>query len=258
MTNQHGDFIWYELMTTDPDAATRFYGNILGWSVAPSEQPDMDYRVVSADSEQVGGFMALTPEMTAGGAQPCWAGYIAVDDTDAAAEAIKAAGGQVLMGPDDIPGIGRFAFVADPQGAMFYVMTDTSGKESTAFAKYAPKVGHCAWNELGTADPAAAWKFYGDQFGWTKDGELDMGPMGKYEFIKRDVPIGAIMPKMPEMPVSAWTYYFRVPDIDVAAAAVTSGGGVLHMEPMEIPGGDYSVSAADPQGAVFGLVGPRL
>lgn len=206
--------------------------------------------------------MALTPEMTAGGAQPCWAGYVAVDDTDAAAEAIKTAGGQVLMGPNDIPGIGRFAFAADPQGAIFYVMTDTSGEESHAFAAYEPKVGHCAWNELSTSDPEAAKFFYSSQFGWVKGDELDMGPMGKYEFLQvpgeRPYALGAVMPKMPEMPVSAWTFYFRVPDIDVAAAAVKAGGGTLHMEPMEIPGGDYSFSASDPQGASFGLVGPRL
>ena len=257
MANKHGDFIWYELMTTDPDAATQFYGNILGWSVAPSEQPDMDYRVFSAGNEQVGGFMALTPEMTAGGAQPCWAGYVSVNDVDAAIASITQAGGTVLMGPSEIPGVGPFAFVADPQGAIFYVMTDTSGEESTAFAKYAPKAGRCAWNELGTADPAAAWKFYADQFGWTKDGDLDMGELGKYEFIKSDVPIGAIMPKMPEMPVSAWTYYFRVADIDAAVEAVKSNGGTVLIEPMEIPGGDYSLNVMDPQGAVFGLVGPR-
>jgi uncharacterized protein len=259
--NKHGDFIWYELMTTDPDAATGFYGSILGWSVAPSEQPDMDYRVFSAGSEQVGGFMALTPEMTAGGSQPCWAGYIAVDDTDAAADAIKAAGGSVLMGPNDIPGIGRFAFVADPQGVMFYVMSDTSGEQSHAFATTEPKVGHCAWNELSSTDPEASKAFYGKLFGWVKDGEMDMGPLGKYEFLKDAggrFALGAVMPKMAEMPVSAWSFYFRVPDIDVAVEAVKAGGGTLLMEPMEIPGGDYSCNALDPQGAAFGLVGARM
>lgn len=261
MANKHGDFIWYELMTTDADAATRFYGSILGWSVAPSEQPDMDYRIFSTGSEQVGGFMALTQEMTAGGAQPCWAGYIAVDDTDAAVEAIKAAGGSVMMGPNDIPGIGRFAFVADPQGAMFYIMTDTSGEESHAFSAYTPKAGHCAWNELSTSNPEAAKAFYGKQFNWKVDGGLDMGEMGMYEFWgphdDRGFMLGAVMPKMPQMPVSAWTFYFRVPDIDVAVEAVKEGGGTLLMEPMEIPGGDYSCNAMDPQGAAFGLVGAR-
>ena len=88
-----------------------------------------------------------------------------------------------------------------------------------------------------------------------------MGTMGKYEFLRvagGRFLLGAVMPKMPQMPVSAWTYYFRVPDIDAAVDALKAAGGTLHMEPMEIPGGDYSLSASDPQGAAFGLVGPRL
>jgi uncharacterized protein len=140
------------------------------------------------------------------------------------------------------------------------VMTDSSGETSTAFAKYEPLVGHCAWNELATSDPEAAKAFYGAQFGWAKDGELDMGPMGKYEFLKVSggrFALGAVMPKMPEMPVSMWTFYFRVPDIDAAVETVKANGGTILVEPMEIPGGEYSLNAMDPQGVSFGLVGPR-
>ena len=261
MTNVHGDFIWYELMTTAPDAAQAFYTAVLGWAWADSGQPGMDYRLFSADDTQVGGMMGLSKDMTDGGARPMWAGYIGVDEVDKSADAIEAAGGNVLMGPQDIPGIGRFAFVADPQGVPFYIMTDTSGAESHSFARYEPKAGHCAWNELSATDPEAAKAFYGAQFGWVKDGDMDMGPLGKYEFLRqpagRPYGIGAVMPKMPEMPVPMWTFYFRVPDIDVAVEAVKSGGGTLLMEPMEIPGGDYSFTALDPQGAAFGLVGAR-
>jgi hypothetical protein len=60
------------------------------------------------------------------------------------------------------------------------------------------------------------------------------------------------------MPVSAWSFYFRVPDIDAAVETVKASGGTLLMEPVEIPGGEYSLNALDPQGAAFGLVGPRL
>jgi uncharacterized protein len=263
MSNQHGDFIWYELLTSDADAAGEFYASVVGWTSASSGQPDMDYRFFSSGDggnpdDGVGGYMAITPEMAEHGARPAWVGYVAVDDVDAAVTSITNAGGLTLMPAMDLDGVGRMAMVADPQGAPFYVMRGASDETSHSFAKYAPKAGHCAWNELSTTDPKAAWNFYEAQFGWSKDGELDMGPMGKYEFVKSDVVIGAIMPKMPEMPVSAWTYYFRVPDIDAAVSRITAGGGALHMEPMEIPGGEYSVSAADPQGASFGLVGPRL
>jgi uncharacterized protein len=266
MANKHGDFIWYELMTSDADGARDFYSAVVGWDIEGKSDAPMDYRMISAPDGPVAGLMPLTTEMQSGGARSCWAGYILVDDVDASAEATKAAGGSIHMPPWDIPGIGRMAYVADPQGAMFYIMkptppADNPDGESMSFAKYAPIQGHCAWNELATSDPDAAKAFYGAQFGWEKQGEMDMGPIGKYEFLhvpgERPYGIGAVMPKMPEMPVSAWTYYFRVPDIDAAVATIRTKGGQIMQEPIEIPGGEFSMVGIDPQGAPFGLVGLR-
>lgn len=265
MTNQHGDFIWYELMTSDADAASDFYGKVIGWSSHASPQPDMDYRFFSAgdgsdNKDGVGGCLAITPEMAAGGARPAWVGYIGVDDVDATVTSIGNAGGAILMPAMDMDGVGRMAMVADPQGAPFYVMKGASDDISYAFAAYAPKVGHCAWNELATSDPEAAKAFYGAIFGWSKQGEMDMGPVGTYEFMMASgnrFGIGAIMPKLPEMPVSMWQFYFRVPDIDKAVATISANGGQILQEPIAIPGGDFSLIAIDPQGAAFGLVGAR-
>ena len=265
MTDQQGDFIWYELLTSDADAAAEFYGKVIGWSSQGSGMPDMDYRFFSSgdgrdNADGVGGFMAITPEMAKGGARPCWVGYIAADDVDASVAAITAKGGAVLMPAMDLEGVGRMAMVADPQGATFYVMKGASDEESHSFAALEPKVGHCAWNELATTDPAAAKAFYAAQFGWVQDGDMDMGPMGKYEFwwaSDKRFMLGALWPKMPEMPVSAWAFYFRVADIDVAAEAIKTHGGTVFADPMEIPGGDYNLNASDPAGAAFGLVGPR-
>lgn len=265
MANRHGDFIWYELLTSDADAAADFYAKVVGWTSSPSGQPGMDYRFFSSGdgsdmADGVGGFMAITPEMAEHGARPAWIGYLAVDDVDASVAAITAAGGAELMPAMDIDGVGRMAMVADPTGAPFYVMKGASDETSHSFAATEPKVGHGAWNELSSSDPAAAKAFYTAQFGWVQEGDLDMGPMGKYEFLwasgKRFMQ-GAVMPKMPEMPMSAWVFYFRVPDIDAAATSTRALGGTLLMEPMEIPGGDFSFTARDPQGAVFGLVGAR-
>lgn len=263
MPNQSGDFIWYELLTSDADAAAAFYRNVIGWSSMSAGQPDMDYRFFSSGDgsnpvDGVAGFMAINSEMTEHGTRPGWIGYIAVDDVDQAVTAITTADGAVLMPAMDIDGVGRMAMVADPQGGTFYVMRGASDETSHSFAKYEEKPGHCAWNELASTDPAGAWSFYGPLFGWSKDGEMDMGPLGKYEFVKSDVAIGAIMPVMPDQPGTGWTYYFRVPKIDAAVAAITEHGGTMLAEPMEIPGGQFSLVALDPQGAVFGLVGPRL
>jgi uncharacterized protein len=263
MANIHGDFIWYELLTFDADAAADFYGKVVGWTSSNSGQPDVDYRFFSSGdgsdmADGVGGFMAITPDMAAGGAVPCWLGYIGVDDVDASVAAMTSAGGTVQMPAFDMPGVGRMAMVSDPQGAPFYVMKGASEETSHSFASETPKNGHCAWNELSTTDTAAAVDFYTAQFGWKQEGEMDMGPMGKYLFLHHGPGmIGAIMPKMPQMPMSAWVYYFRVPDIDVAAEAIKANGGTILQEPIEIPGGDYSMNALDPQGAAFALVGGR-
>ncbi len=255
MANKHGDFIWYEILTTDPDATAAFYGPLLGWSFEPAGQEGMDYRVFSMGSEGIGGCMKLHEGAPM---PPMWLGYIGVDDVDASTASIRAAGGQIHMEPQDIPGVGRFAFVADPQGVPFYLMRGASEGESTAFVGDAPRDGHCAWNELSTPDPSSAMAFYASQFGWVKDGEMDMGPLGKYEFLRHGSVIGAMMPQMPDQPMPGWTYYFRVADIDAAKAKAEANGAQIFNGPAEVPGEDWIINGIDPQGAMFALVGKRV
>lgn len=256
MTKQ-GDFIWYELMTPDPAAAARFYEQVLEWRIAPSSESSAPYFEIEASEGHVGGMLELTGDMQAGGARPGWLGYIAVDNADTAAADIEAAGGRIHVPPTDIPNVGRFALVTDPQGAPFYIMSDLRHGTSNAFAAERPMIGHCAWNELATSDPAGAKRFYGERFGWTKDDEMALGPDGAYEFLRHGHLIGAVMPLMPGMPAPVWTFYFRVADIDRAAQATEAGGGQVLNGPMEIPSGDYALHGLDPQGAPFALVGAR-
>lgn len=258
------NFIWYELMTPDPAGAAAFYGAVVGWTIASHAAPaagDMDYRmIVRRDGGNAGGVLALNAEMLAGGAGPIWIGYLEVDDVDAAVDAIKADGGAVQMGPMDIP-VGRIAMVTDPQGAPFYVMAPVpspgmEGMESNVFSVTEPQ--HMRWNELATSDPDGAIAFYQKHFGWGQEGEMPMGELGAYRFIQcGEVGIGAVMPLMQGMPVSMWSYYIGVDDIDRAHAAVTANGGTITNEPMEIPGGEFAMNAIDPQGAHVGFVGPR-
>jgi hypothetical protein len=258
--NSHGDFIWYELLTTNADAAQAFYADIFGWRARDSGQPGMDYRLLTASAGDVAGIMQINDEMKAGGARPVWLGYIAVDDVDASMARIAKAGGKAQMPAMDVPNVGRLAMVTDPQGAPFYIMRDTSGQTSLAFAYDTPRLGHCAWNELVTSDRAAAMAFYGEHFGWRKDGEMDMGPLGAYEFLRRAGAPGVfagVMTKSEQMPASSWTHYFRVGDIDAAIARTVGGGGTVVHGPQEIPGGEFAVNAIDPQGAPFAFVGPR-
>lgn len=265
MTNPLGSFIWYELMTSDPDGAAAFYGPVVGWTIAARSDADapggVDYRMIGrTDGGNAGGVLALNADMIAGGARPGWLGYIYTPDVDAAIASMTADGATLQMPATDLP-VGRIAMVADPQGAPFYIMNPIPpegevDKDADAFS--VTEAQHVRWNELATSDSDGAVAFYQKHFGWGQDGAMDMGEMGQYRFLQHDGEmIGAVMPLVEGYPVPMWNFYIGVDDIDRAHAAVTANGGTVTSEPMEIPGGEFAMNAIDPQGAAVGFVGPR-
>ena len=261
MANAHGDFIWYELMTPDPAGAKAFYDKVIGWNMQAQGNPmpnGSEYREIMAqDGNHAGGVLTLTPQMAESGVRPAWFGYVAVEDVDAAVAKAKQAGGSVFMEPMDMEGVGRMAMLADPQGAPFYVMRGFPTEESRAYQVMSP--GHVAWNELNTSDTEAARSFYYDLFGWTDGEAMPMGELGTYQMFNQNGQSIGGMIKVPGEAGSGpmWQFYFAVEDIDEAHRVISANGGQVLQEPEEIPGGYYSLSAADPQGAMFGLAGPR-
>jgi uncharacterized protein len=257
--------VWYELLTADIAAARNFYREVVGWEIAgESAMPadtGMDYRMIARTNGQfAGGAMELTPEMVAGGAKPCWLGYIYVPDVDAEVARIEAEGGAVHMPAVTMDDVGRMAMVADPWGATYYVMTPMppagmEDAEPDVFTVDQPQT--IRWNELVTPEPEAAIAFYTGHYGWRQEGTMPMGPLGDYSFLHAgETGIGAVM-RQADFMHPGWTYYIGVDDIDRAMAAVSAGGGTLMGEAMEIPGGEFTVHITDPQGAYVGLVGPR-
>jgi predicted enzyme related to lactoylglutathione lyase len=262
MSNLQGSFIWYELLTSDIAGAKRFYDAVVGWNIAGRSDFPNDYRMIArSDGGHAGGAMQITDEMKAHGARPVWLAYIGADDVDSTAAAIQADGGKLMMPSFDIPGIGRVAMVTDPVGTPFYIMkpippAGQPDAESDVFSVNQPE--HVRWNQLTTEDQDGVIAFFTRHFGWVQDGAMPMGEMGDYKFIYQNgVRVGAVMRKPPQLPMSMWTFYIGVGDIDRAAEAVNGGGGKILHGPMEIPGGEYSLDGIDPQGSAFGLVGPR-
>lgn len=257
-----GDFIWYELLTADIAGAKLFYDVVIGWNIESQSQFPNDYRMIGrSDGKFAGGALQITDEMRQHGARPIWLAYIHSNDVDGQTAAIERDGGKAMMPPFDIPGVGRVAMVTDPDGAPFYLMKplpregDPNAK-SDVFSVDQPQ--RVRWNELSSTDQDGAVAFYAKHFGWTQEGSMPMGEMGDYRFIQANgVNVGAIMRKPPQRPAPGWTFYIGVDDIDRAAKAVTDGGGQVLFGPMEIPGGEFSLNGMDPQGAAFGLVGPR-
>jgi uncharacterized protein len=253
-------FFWYELMTSDLDAAIGYYTKVVGWTASDMPMPgdsSQRYTILNVGERGVGGALQLTDQMRAGGARPGWLGYIHVGDADAAAKSIADAGGKVLMGPDDIPEVGRFAMVADPGGAAFYVMMPFPRGEMPPLDPATP--GVVSWHELySSLGDKAAFDFYSGQFGWETITEMDMGPMGTYRiFGAEGVQMGGMMNKPDNIPVSMWGFYVNVDGIDAAAERVKANGGQVLMGPHEVPGGSWIVQCMDPQGAAFALVSTK-
>ena len=110
-------FIWHELMTTDTEGARKFYREVTGLTVAPG-----DYQMLMADEQPVGGMVgprAEGPVWPSGGPEPHWISYIGVNDVDVAVQKAQELGGQVLLSPLEMPGVGKVAVLRDPQGAAF-------------------------------------------------------------------------------------------------------------------------------------------
>ena len=252
-------FIWYELLTSDADAAAAFYHQVIGWTQRPYGHGDLDYRILCLGEEGIAGVMAIPAEAASHGMKPAWHTYIRVADVDATVEAVAAAGGQVWMPATTTPGVGRMAMLRDPQGAYFYVMTPNGmDGESTSFDPLKP--GHVGWNELHTSDAEAALRFYGAQLGWHKTGEFDMGPMGIYHLFNdtgAGEPVGGIFTDR-SFPTPAWYFYINVDDVTTAASRLESAGGVVLHGPTQVPTGLWVIVGRDPQGAVFSVLGPKL
>lgn len=250
-------FVWYELMATDGAAAADYYAAVVGWTAMANGGGDHPgYTILSAGDRQIAGAMSMPAHMRAQNIPPHWGGYIGVANTDAMAARVVAAGGALCHGPEDIPGVGRFAVMADPQGAVFTLFTHAMVQSPAIGHDMTP--GHVGWHELSTSDAAAAFDWYAALFGWTKGTPMDMGPMGIYQlFGAGSGDFGGMMRRPDPSMHPAWLFYFNVADIDAAIARATGHGGRVLNGPMEVPGGAWVAQCMDPQGAVFAMVGMR-
>ena len=257
MNQNHGKFVWYDLMTTDIAGAEAFYKSVIGWDIKDSGMTDRQYKIVSVGPSMVAGMMPLPKEACDSGTPPCWNGYVGVDNVDACAELVKAAGGTVHRKPEDIPRVGRFAVVGDPHGAVFLLFTGSSDQPLKELC--VGKLGEVGWHELHAGDLEADFNFYSRLFGWTKDRAMDMGDMGIYQLFKTggDTAVGGMMTKMPNVPGPFWLYYFTVKGIDAASERVKKAGGKVQNGPHQVPGDAWIIQCVDPQGATFAMVGSK-
>lgn len=120
---QHGAFSWNELLTTDVAGAKAFYGELLGWTLQDDNSHGMEYTIARAGETMTGGIMAQ-PEQCRG-MPPAWGAYVTVDNVDTLLPRVEKLGGRIVVPPMDIPSLGRFAVIQDPQGAVLSLISYT-------------------------------------------------------------------------------------------------------------------------------------
>jgi predicted enzyme related to lactoylglutathione lyase len=134
VNSSHGNFVWYELATTNMEAAKAFYTDVVGWGAQDVPLPGVAYTLFTAGDAPVSGLMSLPEDARESGYRPTWLGYIAVDDVDVTAGRIAQLGGEIHVPPKEIPDVSRFAVAVDPQKVTIAVFKwlDGGGQQSSA------------------------------------------------------------------------------------------------------------------------------
>ena len=242
-----GKFIWHELLTTDTAAAGTFYTKVLPWRTQPSNMPG--YTIFMAGQSQIAGLMAL-PSEGGTGTPAHWLVYIGTPNVDATCSQAQGLGARLCKAATDIPNVGRFAVLADPQGATFAVFTPSGGPPP---AGGSPS-GTFSWHELATTDVAAALRFYGTLFGWSKGVAHDMGAMGVYQIFEHGgAGVGGMANTQGPSTPPSWLSYVNVADSNRAVTSAKAAGGRLLHGPVEVPGGSWIALFMDPQGGAFAV-----
>jgi uncharacterized protein len=244
-----GRFVWYDLMSPDTEESKRFYTEVLGWGTRVDrplfgEEGRPPYTMWTAGDAPIGGLVPFN--------QDYWLGYVAVADVNRSVIQAKNLGAEVVFDPCEIPKVGRFAVIEDPQGAAIAVFQSAAGTRPPPPAM--PKPLEFSWHELATTDRRAGLDFYRAMFGWETISENDFCPRGPYfVFGQGGVPYGAMFDKPPEMPRAAWCYYVRVEDVGEAANKVRQHGGQVVTGPVEVPWGDCVAQCRDAAGGMFAV-----
>jgi predicted enzyme related to lactoylglutathione lyase len=249
-----GSFCWFECGTTDSAAAKKFYTELFGWSVEDHPMPggmEGHYTILRLGEHEVAGLYQMSgPQLQ--GVPSHWATYVKVESTDETAKKAVSIGGQILVPPMDVPGVGRMAVVQDPTGATISLF---QCGEHPGMAQLGFTPGTFGWSELATRDTDTAAGFYTGLFGWEAKSD-EGGPMPYTEFQVGGRSIGGMM-EMTECHGDApphWTPYVMVKDCDAVTTRAGELGGNILVPPTDIPEvGRFSV-LQDPTGAVLATI----
>ncbi|QYJ75230.1 VOC family protein [Shewanella sp. FJAT-52076] len=245
-----GQPCWSELATHDWQGAKDFYHKLFGWEMADMAMPGSAFSMFTLDGDDLGAIYQV-PSALAGSVKTQWGIYFATEDVNAAIERVKAAGGELIMGPHEVGHAGWMAQLADPEGARFAVWQS----KRHIGAKRRGEPGALCWVELACRSPSRAQGFYSKVFGWDCR-ESANEDMPYREWLVADEALGGMLEmtaEWGEMPAH-WMLYFQVVDCDVFAKRAQELGGTLCVPPTNIPGVGRFAVLNDPDGGVFSVI----
>lgn len=247
-----GEFCWIDLNAHDLESAAAWYAGLFGWKVQmmPTPEGGMPYAFLCRGEDGICGVGQMSDEMKAQGIPPLWNSYVSTADCEATEARVKELGGTITCPTMTVPGHGKMCYFLDPQGASIACWQSLNPDGPGMLVR---EPGSLSWNELMTRDVRAAQEFYGPLFGWSFS-PMPMEGAEDYHVLKLgDGDAGGMMsmngPQFEGVPPH-WLVYFETADCDATAAQAKSSGGSIHVPPMEIPVGKFTV-LQDPQGGVF-------
>ena len=245
---KHGLFVWHDLLTSDVQKSADFYGNLFGWTFRELDMGSgVKYTMVFSNETAIAGIHKSDEE----GVPPHWMPYIAVDDVEDIVSKFESSGGFICMPPRDIPNVGRFSIVHDPQGGVISTIKFYAKEKA---APLSDKTGRFCWCELLAKDSKAANEFYGQLFNWENE-EIKL-ENESYWLQKVDgKPLAGVMNMPPgvELDRAAWVVFIAVDNVDEAAKKAQSLGATVQVRPTDIPNIGRFAALKDPEGAVFNI-----
>jgi predicted enzyme related to lactoylglutathione lyase len=241
-----GKVVWADVITTEPNAAARFYRALFDWTSRTLTDESGKYIVLSnADGPVVG--VARGPNRKDERPRARWLVYFSTANIDDAAGQVTAQGGRVLAGPGLLPDRGWHALVADPEGALFGLMHSTHGDPLDREIGE----GGMLWTNLFARDVATMVPFYENVTGTV--GEPWRG--SSYVLADDGVKRASISPLPEETSASAtWVPFFKVGNIARKAKVARRLGAKTALELHTLEGGIQVVVLVDPLGGVFALL----
>lgn len=240
---------WVDLMSSDPDKSKDFYAQLFGWTYQDSGEEYGGYVQAFKDGRTVAG---LVKNNGAAGMPDVWSTYLLVPDAQAAADAVSAHGGQVLMTPLQVGGMGSMAIFLDPGQAAI------GGWEPGLHQGYerVAEAGAPCWHEVLTRDYDQTVAFYRDVFGWDTSVMSDT-PEFRYTTLgEGDDALAGIMDASAFLPAGVppmWITYWGSADVDAAVAKTLELGGTVVRGAEDTPFGRVA-DLTDVTGANFKII----